>query len=90
MVLYQPQKEIILFITVKIKLKEETMPTRIPIYRDDMFERMDRDLLELKTDIHDSALSVLSRILPILAKLESCVCESKEEVKKPLLKKKIK
>jgi len=60
------------------------MPTRIPIYRDDMFERMDRDLLELKTEIHDSALSVLSCILPILAKLESCVCEPKEEVKKPL------
>jgi len=59
------------------------MPTRIPIYRDDMFERMDRDLLELKTEIHDSALSVLSCILPILAKLESCVCEPKE-VKKPL------
>ena len=59
------------------------MPTRIPIYRDDMFERMDRDKAELKKEINDVALL-------ILAKLESCVCEPKE-VKKativPLKKK---
>ena len=59
------------------------MPTRIPIYRDDMFERMDKDkadiLAKLKKEMNDLTLL-------ILAKLESCVCEEpKEEVKKPLL-----
>jgi len=56
------------------------MPTRIPIYRDDMFERMDRDkaeiLAKLKKEMNDLTLL-------ILAKLEPCVCQPKE-VKKPL------
>ena len=51
------------------------MPTRIPIYRDDMFERMDRDkaeiLAKLKKEMNDLTLL-------ILAKLEPCVCEPKE------------
>ena len=47
------------------------MPTRIPIYRDDMFERMDRDKAELKKEMNDLTLL-------ILAKLESCVYEPKE------------
>ena len=64
------------------------MPTRIPIYRDDMFERMDKDKAEIlaatKKEINDVALL-------ILAKLEPCVCEEPKEVKKativPLKKK---
>ena len=56
------------------------MPTRIPIYRDDMFERMDKDKAEIlaatKKEINDVALL-------ILAKLEPCVCEEKIEIKKP-------
>ena len=29
------------------------MPTRIPIYRDDVFERLDSDKAELKAELHD-------------------------------------
>ena len=47
------------------------MPTRIPIYRDEIFERLDKDKAELKKEMNDLALL-------ILAKLEPCVCEPKE------------
>ena len=48
----------------------------IPIDRDELFARMDRDKAELKKEINDVALL-------ILAKLEPCVCEEKIEIKKP-------
>ena len=50
------------------------MPTRIPIYRDDMFERMDKDKAEIKREINDVALLILKR-------LDACECK---EVKKPI------
>ena len=56
------------------------MPTRIPIYKAEIFEKLDKDKEEIKREMNDLTLL-------ILAKLESCVCEPKE-VKKPLLKKK--
>ena len=52
------------------------MPTRIPIYKAEIFEKLDKDKEEIKREMNDLALL-------ILAKLESCVCEPKE-VKKPL------
>jgi len=48
----------------------------IYIERDELFARMDKDKAELKKEINDVALL-------ILAKLESCVCEEKIEIKKP-------
>jgi len=56
------------------------MPTRIPIYKAEIFEKLDKDKEEIKKEMNDLTLL-------ILAKLEPCVCEPKE-VKKPLLKKK--
>jgi len=53
------------------------MPTRIPIYKAEIFEKLDKDKEEIKKEMNDLTLL-------ILAKLESCVCEPKEEVKKPL------
>jgi len=52
------------------------MPTRIPIYRDDIFARLDKDKAEIKKEINNIALL-------ILAKLEQ------KEVKKPISKKKV-
>lgn len=55
------------------------MPTRIPIYRDDIFARMDRNKAELKKEINDVALLILARIGE---KVEA------PEVNKPIKKKK--
>lgn len=83
MLLYQQPKGIMLSITVKInKSKEEIMPTRIPIYRDDMFERMDRNKAEILAELKQEMNNL---VLLILAKLEPCVYG--EETKKPIKKK---
>ena len=48
----------------------------IPIDRDQLFARLDRDKAEVKKEMNDLALL-------ILVKLEPCVCEPKIEVVKP-------
>lgn len=40
------------------------MPTRIPIYRDDMFARMDKDKAEMKKEMNDLALLILAKLEP--------------------------
>ena len=48
----------------------------IPIDRDQLFARLDKDKAELKKEMNDLALL-------ILAKLEPCVYEPKIEIEKP-------
>ena len=36
------------------------MPTRIPIYRDEIFERLDKDKAEIKAELHDINLMLES------------------------------
>jgi len=38
------------------------MPTRIPIYRDDIFARLDKDKAEIKREINDVALLILAKL----------------------------
>ena len=59
------------------------MPTRIPIYRDELFARLDKDKAEIKAELKKEMNDIA---LLILNKLEPCVCEPKE-VKKPITKK---
>ena len=40
------------------------MPTRIPIYRDEIFERLDKDKAELKKEMNDLALLILAKLEP--------------------------
>ena len=56
------------------------MPTRIPIYKAEIFEKLDKDKEEIKREMNDLTLL-------ILAKLEPCECGPKE-VSKPVTKKK--
>ena len=53
----------------------------IPIDRDELFARLDKDKAEIKAELKKEMNDLT---LLILAKLEPCVCEPKEEVKKPL------
>ena len=57
------------------------MPTRIPIYRDEIFARLDKDKAELKKEMNDLALLILKRFAI------TCECGPKE-VSKPVTKKK--
>jgi len=52
----------------------------IPIDRDQLFARLDKDKAELKKEMNDLALLILKNCEP-------CVCEPKE-VSKPVTKKK--
>ena len=56
------------------------MPTRIPIYRDELFARLDKDKAEIKAELKKEMNDLA---LLILNKLEPCVCEEKIEVSKP-------
>ncbi len=38
------------------------MPTRIPIYRDDIYARLDKDKAEIKREINDVALLILKKL----------------------------
>ena len=40
------------------------MPTRIPIYRDEIFDRLDKDKAELKKEMNDLALLILKKLEP--------------------------
>ena len=48
----------------------------IPVDKNELFTRLEKDKAELKKEMNDLALL-------ILAKLEPCVCEPKIEVSKP-------
>ena len=52
----------------------------IPVDKNELFARLDKDKAELKKEMNDLALLILT-------KLEPCVCEPKE-VSKPVTKKK--
>ena len=68
------------------------MPTRIPIYRDDMFERMDRDKAELKVEL-DEILRYQknfdSEIFCSLSRLEEKIDNLSEIFKQPITPKPI-
>ena len=71
------------------------MPTRIPIYRDDMFERMDKDKADIKVELDEilryqknfdsEIFCSLSRLEEKIDKLNKLCEYQPQEVKKPLL-----
>jgi len=61
------------------------MPTRIPIYEEGLFARLDADKAELKREINDVALLILKRLEP--NKCEPCIDKPKIHIQ-PMKKKK--
>ena len=51
------------------------MPTRIPIYKAEIFEKLDKDKAEIKREMNDLTLLILKKF------------EQYREIKKPIIKK---